>query len=203
MAASGDAASGGAPQAGRPHLVAPAVACRGSFLAALREYQGEGRYTELPLDALTDPDEFARYAGALRADVALPGEPDRYMAALTGTAPPDPPEGGYVPQTILWWMLDGAYVGRVGIRHYLTVGLLREGGNIGYEVRPAERRRGHATAMLAAALPVAADLGIEVAHVDCAVGNTASRRVIEKNGGRLEREEDGNLYFLLPTAPQP
>jgi predicted acetyltransferase len=53
--------------------------------------------------------------------------------------------------------------------------------------------------MLAAALPIAASLGIELAHVDCDADNLASRRIIEKNGGRLEREEGGNLYFLVPT----
>jgi len=53
--------------------------------------------------------------------------------------------------------------------------------------------------MLAAALPLAAALGIDPVRVDCDVDNTASRRVIEKNGGRLEREEGGSLYFLVPT----
>ena len=105
-----------------------------------------------------------------------------------------------MPQTTLWWTTGDEYLGRVAIRHHLNVGLLREGGNIGYEVRPDVRRQGHATAMLAAALPIAAALGIEVAHLDCDIENVASRRVIEKNGGRLEREEDHNFYFLVPTS---
>jgi len=53
--------------------------------------------------------------------------------------------------------------------------------------------------MLAAALPPAAALGIDPAHVHCDYDNVASRRVIEKNGGRLDREEGGWLYYLLPT----
>ena len=53
--------------------------------------------------------------------------------------------------------------------------------------------------MLAAALPLAAALGFDPVRLDCEVGNVASRRVIEKNGGRLEREEEGSFFFLLPT----
>ena len=111
-----------------------------------------------------------------------------------------PPEDGYVPQTVLWWVAGGEWLGRVNIRHTLNRGLLRRGGNIGYEVRPSARRRGHATAMLAAALPVAAALGIREARIDCGVDNVGSRRVIEKNGGVFEREERGSYYFLVPTA---
>ena len=90
-----------------------------------------------------------------------------------------------MPQTVLWWAAGDEYLGRLAIRHRLTPDLRVEGGNIGYEVRPGARRRGHATAMLAAALPLAAALGIDPAHVDCDADNLASRRVIEKNGGRL------------------
>jgi predicted acetyltransferase len=180
-------------------LVTPRVGLRTSFLAALREYHEDGMHLELDETALAAPGEFARYAAALIADVEAPGEPDRYAARLRGEAEPKPREGGYVPQTILWWAEGDEYLGHVRIRHRLTEQLARRGGHIGYEVRPGARRRGHATAMLAAALPVAASLGIELAHVDCDAGNLASRRIIEKNGGRLKREEDGNLYFLVPT----
>jgi predicted acetyltransferase len=152
----------------------------------------------LPAALFADPAEFARYIAALRAGVARPGEADRYLRSVG--AVPETQEGDYVPQTTLWWVRDDEYLGRVNIRHRLTEELRREGGHIGYEVRPSARGRGHATAMLAAALPLAAALGIRLAHLDCEVGNAASRRVIEKNGGRLEREERGNLYFLVPTG---
>ena len=56
-------------------------------------------------------------------------------------------------ETVLWWVERREYLGRISIRHRLNDALLREGGNIGFEVRPGARRRGHATAMLAAALP--------------------------------------------------
>jgi predicted acetyltransferase len=182
-----------------PSLAAPSVELHASFLAALLEYQAEGRHLELDAERLRERAEFARYVTALRADEHAPGEPDRYVERLTGRLPEEMPPGGYVPQTILWWVADDEYLGRVGIRHYLTDDLRRHGGHIGYEVRPSARRRGHATAMLSAALSLAAALGIDPAHIDCDVANVASRRVIEKNGGRLERVASGSLLFLVPT----
>jgi predicted acetyltransferase len=170
-------------------------------VAALAEYHAEGAHLELPAAALAAPAGFARYVAALHAGVELPGELDRFVAALAGSAPPPPPEGGYAPQTNLWWVRGDEYLGRVAIRHHLTADLLRGGGHIGYEVRPGARRQGHATAMLAAALPIAASLGIGLAHLDCDVANRASRRVIEKNGGRLDREQGHDLFFLVPTSP--
>ncbi len=59
------------------------------------------------------------------------------------------------------------------------------GGHIGYLVRPPMRRRGHATAALRAALPVARSLGIDPALVTWADDNLASITVVERCGGRL------------------
>ena len=98
---------------------------------------------------------------------------------------------GYVPQTVLWWVAGDEYLGRLSIRHRLTPHLLYFGGNIGFEVRPSARRRGHATAMLAAALPLAAALGIDPARVDCdarqhrlAPRDRAERRRLRRGAGR-------------------
>src|SRR5690242_3199976 len=84
---------------------------------------------------------------------------------------------------MLWWVDGDEYLGRIAIRHRLTAQLRASGGHIGYDVRPSARRRGHATAMLRAALPVARALGVDSALVTCDAGNVASRRVIERNGG--------------------
>ncbi len=183
-----------------PRLVAPCVDLQASFLAALREYQAEGRHRELSVARLADPGEFARYVGALLTSVHQPREAAHMEAAAGGAPRPGMPAGGYVPQTVLWWVAGGAYLGRLTIRHRLTPELMRRGGNIGYEVRPGERRRGHATAMLAAALPLAAALGVDPARIDCDADNVASRRVIEKNGGRLSEAADGSLFFWVPTS---
>ena len=143
---------------------------------------------------------YVAYVAALGAGAQRPGEPDFYLAALEqGPRPVSWPDG-YVPQTVFWWVAGDAYLGRLSIRHRLTAHLLHEGGNLGFEVRPSARGRGHATAMLAAALPLAAALGVDPARLDCEAGNVASRRVIEKNGGVLDEERDGALFFWVPTA---
>ena len=191
-------AGGGRPA--RPLLATPSPQAHASFLEALAEYQAEGRHLELPADLLADPAEFSRYVSALRAEVDRPGEPDFYLAELRGEAPPVPWPDGYVPQSVYWWLAGDEFIGRIHIRHRLTPHLLEEGGNIGFEVRPSARRMGHATAMLAAALPLAAALGIDPARLDCDEDNPASRRVIEKNGGRLVGEASGVLYFEAPTG---
>lgn len=182
-----------------PHFASPAARFHDSWLQALREYHDEGRHDELDEDCFEDEAEFARYCAAVNAGVARPGEPDFYLAGLYGTPPPGEWRDGYVPQTVLWWVAGDEYLGRLTIRHRLTPHLLYHGGTIGFEVRPGARRRGHATAMLAAALPLAAALGIDPARLDCEADNVASRRVIQANGGVLDEERDGSLYFWVAT----
>jgi predicted acetyltransferase len=107
---------------------------------------------------------------------------------------------GWVPATTYWWVDGTEYLGRLQIRHRLTPWLLGAGGHIGYDVRPSARRRGHATAMLANALPIAAGMGIDPVLITCDVDNVASRRVIEVNGGVYENERFGKLRFWVPTG---
>jgi len=182
-----------------PRFVRPHVRFHESWLEALREYHDEGRHDEIDEDLLEDRDEFAQYCAAVNDAAERPGEPEFYFARLYGTRPPGEWVDGYVPQTVLWWAAGDEYLGRLSIRHRLTPHLLYHGGNIGFEVRPSARRRGHATAMLGAALPLAAGLGIDPARVDCDVGNVASRRAIEANGGALAEERDGSYFFWVPT----
>jgi len=92
--------------------------------------------------------------------------------------------------TELWFMDGTEYLGTVLIRHRLTPALERAGGHIGYHVVPGQRRRGHATQMLAQALAVCQQLGLREVLVTCPVDNLASRRVIEANGGALGRIVD-------------
>ena len=179
-----------------PELILPDGRVQLSFLTAMKEFQAEGRDgpgeehsmlgREIQLwgDRWEDPAVFAEYATWLRAD-----------AQEESARPP-----GFVPATTLWWADGDEYLGRISVRHRLTPSLLLVGGNIGYDVRPSARRRGHATLMLAAALPVASGLGIDRALITCKTDNIGSRKVIEVNGGVLEDERDGMLRFWVPTG---
>ena len=105
-----------------------------------------------------------------------------------------------MPSTTLWWVNEQEYLGRLAIRHRLTPTLLNFGGHIGYDVRPSARRRGHATAMLAEALPLAAKLGIDPVLVTCDDDNTGSKKVIEANGGVFEDQRGVKLRYWIPTS---
>lgn len=56
---------------------------------------------------------------------------------------------GFVPHSTFWLVRGGnEVVGVSNIRHTLTPALLREGGHIGYGIRPAYRRQGLGIAIL-------------------------------------------------------
>ena len=54
--------------------------------------------------------------------------------------------------------------------------------------------------MLAAALPVAAGLGIDPALVTCDDINLGSRKAIEHNGGVFEDQRGVKLRYWVPTS---
>lgn len=81
-------------------------------------------------------------------------------------------------------------VGLLSIRYELSPELTDKYGDIGYGVRPSERRRGYAAQMLRHALDVCREKGMERAILGCFKDNIASAAVIEKCGGVLLREND-------------
>ncbi len=110
----------------------------------------------------------------------------RLADCAKGVGVPD----GFVPHSTLWLVRDWTeVVGVSNIRHSLTPALLREGGSIGYGIRPSARRQGLGTAILRLSLLKAAELGVPRALVTCGKQNVASAGVIVRNGGVLESEE--------------
>ncbi len=89
---------------------------------------------------------------------------------------------------------DRKIIGTIQVRRRLNEDLLVSGGNIGYSIRPDERRKGYGKRMLAAALDYCRWLRLDRALVTCSDTNTASRRTILSNGGVYENtlysEED-------------
>ena len=97
---------------------------------------------------------------------------------------------GKVPDTTLFCLdVDrNIFVGAVNIRHYLTEEMLVNAGHIGDGIRPSERRKGYATAMIGLALKEAKELGIHRVLMCCDKDNIASAKSITNNGGILENE---------------
>lgn len=97
---------------------------------------------------------------------------------------------GLVPDST-FFCLDterNIFVGAVNIRHYLSEGLLLNGGHIGDGVRPSERRKGIATKMIGLALEECRKLGINRVLMVCDKQNIGSAKSIMNNGGILENE---------------
>jgi predicted acetyltransferase len=158
-------------------LTAPTVAVRDSFLVAARALRDEGWLPHLPVEqAAADFDAYVAHVGAV----------SDYWG---------------VPTSELWYVDGYDYLGTVIIRHRLTADLRRAGGHLGYHVAPQHRHHGHATAMLAQALPYCHRLGLPSVLVTCAVTNTASRRVIERNSGTLENILDDECRYWITTHP--
>lgn len=173
-----------------PELINPTRRLRESFLAAVAEFRADHDYpvpwfaTDVDPQALSDPAAFDAYVARVL------GERDE--AAVQPS--------GFVPMTTMWWATGEQVLGRLTIRHRLTPTLEMAGGHISYYVRPTARRRGHATAMLATALPIANSLGIDEALLTCDETNTASRRVIAANGGRFLDVVGHKRRYWVPTS---
>lgn len=97
---------------------------------------------------------------------------------------------GYVPSEVLLAVrcADGKVVGIIDYRHPLSPFLLKYGGNIGYSVHPAERRKGYARRMLELILKICREFGEKRVLLTCNKDNLASQKTIIANNGVLENE---------------
>jgi predicted acetyltransferase len=147
-------------------LVEPTEEFRTEFLEMAQEYysSGEDRYQ----DAL---DNFPAYIRSLLDEARGIGLPP-----------------GRVPYTTFWLASGRRLIGRSNIRHYLTSDLAYEGGHVGYDIRPSERRKGYGTLILRLTLEEARRFGLTGVLLTCDNDNVASARVIEKNGGRFKEQ---------------
>lgn len=155
------------------HLEAPSAKYKESFLEALREFEKEGGYGHY-------------------AEEDLQELPDHFEAFLEKIEELDTPTSGSshtrVPQTDYWLVSGNEYIGRVSIRHELNEYLEKVGGHIGYDIRPTERQKGYGKRILELGLEKARELGLEKVLLTCHTDNTASRKIIERNGGVLRDE---------------
>ena len=109
-----------------------------------------------------------------------------------------------LPRCHTYWLVSdsGRLLGAVTIRH--GEDCPPDDGrycHIAFGIRPSQRRKGYGTIMLRLALAKARELHIKDVYVECDASNTASEKVILKNGGVLQSEPAGRKRFLIADTP--
>jgi predicted acetyltransferase len=148
-------------------LIEPTVNFKEDFYALAEEFTAEGddRYR----DVITNFESFIQQCANEAAGLNL--APER------------------VPQSTFWLVRnDRRILACSRVRHVLNAYLKEEVGQIGYDVRPSERRRGYGTQILRLTLDKARDIGLKRILITADTSNIGSWRVIEKNGGMLWSE---------------
>ena len=144
-------------------LIEPTAKLEAEFLAMANEFlaAGDERYK-------SEIEDFSGYLE--RAS----------KQARAENLPPD-----RVPGNEFWLMSDNRVLGRSKLRHWLNPALEHEGGHIGYDIRPSERRKGYGTLILKLTIAKAKGLGLTRVLLTCDEDNIGSAKIIENNGGVL------------------
>ena len=148
-------------------LVKPTAKYKKSFTTAMKEFHREDRKNDTDIKKLEQ--DFAGFVKKMRNY-----EKGRNLPK------------GHVPSSYYWLLDNSEFIGETTIRHKLTKALLKEGGHIGYGIRPTKRKKGYGIKILALALQKAKKLGIRKVLVTCGDDNFGSWKIIEANGGVLQ-----------------
>lgn len=91
---------------------------------------------------------------------------------------------------ITYILYDDNYpIGEVMIRPKLNSYWKMNSGNIGYKIRPTKRKQGYGKMILHLALQECKKLGMKEIFLQCFNNNEASKRIIESNGGIIEKND--------------
>ena len=109
----------------------------------------------------------------------------------------DLPEG-YVPETFFYLWKEDVIVGEFRIRHFLCESLIEGAGHIGYFIGKDYRGKGYATEGLRLTLEKARKIvPEEEIYLRVNKDNPASLRVMIKNGGRIDHEDETKYYVRV------
>jgi predicted acetyltransferase len=152
-------------------LEKPSIAHKDSYIAALKEFQDEGRYKFLDISAVRD--NFEDFIEKVNGGKKLLQKP--YSEWI------EP-----VPETVLWLTKDHEFIGTLNIRHRLNWHLEKWGGHVNFIIRPSMRGKGFGKKLLQKAIPYIAYLGIEKALVTIDPQDKAANKIVQFVGGKLQ-----------------
>lgn len=84
---------------------------------------------------------------------------------------------------------DNSLIGTISVRWNLPKEMAPFGGNIGYGIRPTERRKGYNKINLYLGIIEARKVGLSKIILSCDVDNLGSSKTMEALGGKLEKTE--------------
>jgi predicted acetyltransferase len=135
----------------------------------------------------SDLAEYAReFADAVEPGIGPGNDQEAFFARVEMfEAGEDLPENR-VRMSWFWLLRGDRIVASSRLRHELIPVLFLDGGNIGYEVRPSERRRGIGRELLRLTLDEARRIGLRRVLLTTETTNLGSIGVILANGGVLQ-----------------
>lgn len=143
-------------------------------------------------DAIEYIDEFREYGSDINGSGGLDrftGDYEGWLLKLEADRNRIPDEKRSPGETyFLVRQSDKRIVGMINIRYVLNERLKKYGGNIGYSIRPTERRKGYNKINLYLALKLCQLHGVKKVLLDADTDNPASWRTIEALGGAILRE---------------
>ena len=105
---------------------------------------------------------------------------------------------GHVPETFLYLWKEDVIVGEFRIRHFLCESLIEGAGHIGYFIGKEYRGKGYATEGLRLTLELALKIvPEEEIYLRVNKDNPASLRVMLKNGGRIDHQDESKYYVRV------
>lgn len=161
-------------------LEKPAVEHKNSYLAALKEFQAEGRYSFI--DANDVEKNFDDFIAKLNG-----GKRNLHKPYKDWVEP--------VPETVLWLTKDDEFIGTLNIRHRLNWHLEKWGGHLNFVIRPSMRGKGFGKKLLQKAIPYISYLGIDKALITIDPKDEAGNKIIQFCGAVYEDTVDATDKF--------
>jgi len=155
------------------HLDFPSLDPFPSYLDALREGYRIG------VSPVTPEETIQIYAHNPDAHLATENEDKTGQTFTVSTGEVFP----FVPYEKLWLTCGDVFIGAVSLRLELNEFCQNFAGHVGYGIRPHYQGRGYGTLALRLTRERAAQKGITQLLVGCDPANTASEKIIVKNGG--------------------